>query len=127
MERRFLLGLAILILVLIFAVGTFIGMKVIHRPGEEALTKAAQLALDGNMEQAIPLAQGAYSRWQKYRDITAAFADHNPMDDTERLFRQMLVYAETGEDPHFAACCSELSAMLKAIYETHGFSLKNIL
>ena len=59
--------------------------------------------------------------------ITAAFADHNPMDDTERLFREMLVYAETGEDPHFAACCSELSAMLKATYETHGFSLKNIL
>ena len=126
MERRFLLGLAILFLVLIFAIGTAIGMKAIHAPGEAALTQAAQYALAGNMEQAVPLAREAYDRWKKYRGITAAFADHNPMDDTERLFREMLVYAETGEDPHFAACCSQLSAMLKATYETHGFSLKNI-
>lgn len=127
MERRFLLGLAILLLVLVFAIGTGVGMKAILAPGEAALTQAAQYALAGNMEQAVPLAREAYDRWQKYRGITAAFADHNPMDDTERLFREMLVYAETGEDPHFAACCSQLSAMLKATYETHGFSLKNIL
>ena len=127
MERRFLLGLAILFLVLIFAIGTAIGMKAIHAPGETALTQAAQLALEGDMEQAPPLAQKAYDRWQKYRGITAAFADHNPMDDTERLFREMLVYAKTDEVPHFAACCTQLSAMLRAIYETHSFSLKNIL
>ena len=127
MERRFILGLVLLILVLAFAVGTSLGMKAIHAPGETALTRAAQLALEGDMEQALPLAQKAYNRCQKYRGITAAFADHNPMDDTERLFREMLVYAETDEVPHFAACCTQLSAMLKAIYETHSFSLKNIL
>jgi len=91
------------------------------------ITQAAQLALEGNMEQACALAYDAYARWNKYRDITAAFADHTPMDDTERLFQEMLVYAKTEEIPHFAACCTELSAMLKATYETHGFSLKNIL
>ena len=127
MERRFILGLAILLLVLAFAIGTGIGMKAIHAPAEAALTQAAQLSLEGDMEEAIPLARGAYDRWQKYRGITAAFADHNPMDDTERLFREMLVYAEENEVPHFAACCTQLSAMLKATYETHGFSLKNIL
>ena len=127
MERRFILGLVLLILVLAFAVGTSLGMKAIHAPGETALTQAAQLALEGDMEQALPLAQKAYDRWQKYRGITAAFADHNPMDDTERLFREMLVYAKTDEVPHFAACCTQLSAMLRAIYETHSFSLKNIL
>ena len=127
MERRFILGIVILTLVLALAVGAAIGMKAIHRPGEIALTQAAQLALSEDMDKAVPLARNAYARWQKYRSITAAFADHTPMDDTERLFREMLVYAETGEDPHFAACCSQLSAMLKATYETHGFSLKNIL
>ena len=126
MERRFILGLTILILVLVFAIGTAIGMKAIHRPGETALTEAARLSLTGDMEQAVSLAQNAYARWQKYRGITAAFADHSPMDDTERLFREMLVYAATGETPHFAACCTQLSAMLKATYEAHSFSLKNI-
>ena len=127
MERRFLLGLAILILVLAFAIGAAISMKAIHAPGEEALAQAARFALAGDMEQAVPLARGAYQRWQKYRGITAAFADHSPMDDTERLFQEMQVYAVAGEAPHFAACCTQLSAMLKAMYETHRFSLKNIL
>ena len=127
MERRFILGLAILILVLALAIGTAIGMKAIHAPGEAALKEAAELTLAGDFAQAVPLARGAYSRWQKYRSITAAFADHNPMDDTERLFQEMLVYAEEGEEPHFAACCTQLSAMLRAMYETHGFSLTNIL
>ena len=127
MERRFLLGLVILAVVLSFAIGAAIGMKAIHAPGEAALSQAAQYALSGKMEQAVPLAQDAYRRWQKYKSITAAFADHNPMDDTERLFREMMVYAEAEEVPHFAACCTQLSAMLKATYETHGFSLKNIL
>lgn len=127
MERRFILGLGILILVLAFAVGVAFGMKAIHAPGEAALEKAAQLALSGNMEQALSLARQAYDRWQQYRSVTAAFADHTPMDDTQRLFHQMLVYAEAEEAPHFAACCSELSAMLRAIYETHTFSVKNIL
>ena len=126
MERRFIVGLVLLILVLAFAVGTAVGMKAIHAPGEAALTQAAQLALAGNMEQAASLARDAYTRWQTYRGITSAFADHTPMDDTERLFREMLVYAQTGEVPHFAACCTQLSAMLKATYEAHGFSLKNI-
>ena len=122
-----ILGIFILILVLSLSVGTALGMQAIHKPGEEALTKAAQIALDGNMNDAVALARDAFSRWQKYRKITAAFADHTPMDDTERLFREMLVYAEAGEAPHFAACCSQLSVMLKATYETHGFSIRNIL
>ena len=127
MERRFILGIVLLVLALALCVSTTLGMKAIHAPAETALTEAARLALDGQMDAAVSLSTKAYNRWQKYRNLTAAFADHNPMDDTERLFREMLVYAETEEIPHFAACCSELSAMLKAMYEAHEFSLKNIL
>ena len=127
MERRLLLGIVILVLVLSLSIGTAFGMRAIHKPGEEALTQAAEIAVSGNLTVALPLALAAFDRWQKFRNITAAFADHTPMDDTERLFREMLVYAETGEAPHFAACCSQLSAMLRATYETHGFSIKNIL
>ena len=127
MERRFVLGIVLLVLVLALCVTTTLGMKAIHAPAETNLEKATRLALEDNMDAAISLAMDAYSRWQKFQNLTAVFADHNPMDDTERLFRQMLVYAQAKEAPHFAACCSELSAMLKAMYEAHGFSLKNIL
>jgi hypothetical protein len=127
MERRFIWGLTILLLALVFAIGTGIVMKAIHSPGEAALTQAAELALSGDMERAVPLAQDAYTRWQKYRSITAAFADHNPMDDTERLFREMMVYAETDEVPHFAACCRELARRVEAVSEAHRFSWWNVL
>lgn len=122
-----ILGVILLTVVLAFAIATGAGMKAIHAPGETLLTEAARLAMEDKLEEAVPLARQAFDRWEKFRDVTAAFADHNPMDDTERLFREMLVYAEAGEVPHFAACCTQLSAMLKATYETHGFSLRNIL
>ena len=127
MERRFLLGFFLLLLVLSFAIAAAIGMKAIHAPAEANLKEAARLALAEDWEHAIELARNAYNRWETYRGVTAAFADHNPMDDTQRLFEEMLVYAEAGEAPHFAACCAQLSTMLRAMYETHSFSLKNIL
>lgn len=126
MERRFLLGIGILVVILAFSIGVSIGMKAMHAPAERSLTLAAQYALAGNMEQAKPLAREAYHRWSAYRSITAAFADHTPMDDTERLFQEVLVYAETGEDAQFAACCRQTSVMLRATYEAHRFSFKNV-
>lgn len=126
MEKRFLFGVLLLLLVLLFSMGVAFGMRAIHRPAEEALSHASQLALQGDMDTALSLAQNAHSRWLRYKNITAAFADHTPMDDTERLFREMEIYAQTGETPHFSACCSELAAMVRAMYETHGFSLKNL-
>ena len=127
MNGRLILGISILCLTLALAIGVGIGARFIHAPAEAALTEAAELALRDQMDKAIPKAQFAYKRWQHYQDITAAFADHTPMDDTQRLFQEMLIYAQADERPHFAACCMQLSAMLNAIYETHGFSLKNIL
>lgn len=127
MKGRLILGISILFLTLALAIGVSVGAKAIHAPAEAALSEAAGLALDDRMDEAIPLAHAAYDRWQRYQGVTAAFADHTPMDDTERLFQEMLVYAQSDERPHFAACCRQLSAMLKAMYETHGFSFKNIL
>ena len=127
MEKRFYLGLAILLVLLLLGLGTTGIMQAIHQPVEQGLEQAAQYALSGNMEQALPLAQNAYNRWQKFHSLTASFADHNPMDDTDTLFQEMLVYGESGEVPHFAACCRELVILTQAMYDAHAFSLKNLL
>ena len=126
MEKRFYLGLVILGLLLALGVGASVIMQVIHKPVADKLYTAADLALQDKMDEALALSKKAYDRWQRFHSFTASFADHSPMDDTDTLFQEMLVYAEAGEAPHFAACCAQLSAMLKAIYETHSFSLKNI-
>lgn len=127
MEKRFYLGCAILVVLLGLGIGAALGMKAIHRPVEDLLSQAAELAMAENMDTALPLAQKAYDRWQKRHSLTASLADHSPMDDTDTLFQEMLVYGELGEIPHFAACCRELTFMVEAMYDAHAFSLKNLL
>ena len=127
MEKRFYLGLAILLLLLILGIGTSMAMKAIHEPVQTALVEAAAQAQSGDLSQALPTAQNAYDRWQKFHSITASFADHSPMDDTDTLFQEMLVYGQMEEIPHFIACCRQLMIMTEAMYDAHVFSLKNLL
>lgn len=127
MEKRFYLGIGLLALLLVISVLACFGMKAIHQPAEQALAQAAELALAGDMEQAVKLAQQSRSRWEHYRSCTASVADHSPMDDTENLFAEMEVYAAAGESAHFAACCLQLSNMAKAMYDAHSFTLWNLL
>ena len=127
METRFYLGLVILLVLLGLGIGTAMGMKTIHQPVEDLLRQAADLALEENLEEALPLARKAYAKWEKTHSITASLADHTPMDDTDTLFQEMLVYGQMEEIPHFAACCRELTVMIEAMYDAHAFSLKNLL
>ena len=127
MEKRFYLGLLILLMLLGLGIGTAAGMKAIHAPVEDLLTQAANLALADNLEEALPLARKAYKSWQKSHSFTASLADHSPMDDTDTLFQEMLVYGQAAEIPHFAACCRQLTVMVEAMYDAHAFSLKNLL
>ena len=127
MEKRFYLGLGILLVLLALGIGAAAGMKAVHQPVEDLLDRAARLALDENLEEALPLAQRAYERWEQCHSFTASLADHTPMDDTDTLFQELLVYGQMEEIPHFAACCRELVVMVEAMYDAHAFSLKNLL
>ena len=127
MEKHFYLGLTILILLLALGIGTTVAMQSIHKPVESALSKAADLAMADKLDEALSMAQKAYARWQKYHSVTASFADHSPMDDTDTLFQEMLVYGQTKEVPHFIACCQQLAILTEAMYDAHVFSLKNLL
>ena len=127
MEKRFYVGLILLIFLLAVGIGATIAMRAIHQPVETQLARAAQLAEAGNLTEALPLAEAAYRRWETFHAVTASLADHRPMDDTDTLFQEMLVYGQTEEIPHFIACCRELVIMTQAMYDAHAFSLKNLL
>lgn len=127
MEKRFYIGMAILLVLLVLGIGVSTGMKAIHAPVEELLEQAATLALQQDLEGAVSLAHEAYAKWVEVHSFTASLADHTPMDDTDTLFQEMLIYGQTQELPHFAACCRELAVMVEAMYDAHAFSLKNLL
>ena len=126
METRFYLGLVILLVLLGLGIAASVGIRAIHQPVETLLTQAANLAMADNLEEALPLARKAYKTWQKTHSFTASLADHSPMDETNTLFQEMLVYGQMEEVPHFIASCRELTVMVQAIYDAHAFSLKNL-
>lgn len=127
MGKRFYLGIGILVLFLGLGLGAAWGMDVIHAPAEQWLEQAAQRALEGNMEEAVGLARDAHQRWQQNWKRSASLADHNPMDEVDQLFAEMEVYAQAGDQEHFAACCAQLSKLVGSMADAHRFNWWNFL
>ena len=121
------LGIVLLVLLLLMGIFTGIATKAQHTKTEQILDAAIEKAIHEEAEEAIALGKQAHRRWQKQRNITAMIADHTPMEDVDALFAQMEIYAQTGEIPHFTACCKELAARIAAVAEAHQFNLINIL
>lgn len=120
-------GLAILIVFLIAGFVTAEVMEDAHLPTERLLAQAAEMTLKGDFEGAVALGFEAKSRWERHWDGTATVADHSPMDDVDALFAEMEIFAKTGEAPHFASVCKELSQRIQAVAGAHRFSWWNIL
>jgi len=120
-------GIAILAVFLALGFYTSDAVEKAHHPTELLLKQAAEEAVSGDFAQGVSLGMEAKTRWERHWNGTAAVADHSPMDDVDALFAEMEIYAKTGEEPHFAACCLELSKRMKAMSEAHKFSWWNIL
>ena len=121
------LGAGVLVVFLVLSLVTTVAMDNAHQPACDLLSQAADKTLSGDFDGAVPLAMEAKSRWEKSWNGTAVVADHSPMDDVDALFAEMVTYAESGEEPHFAACCRELSRRVAAVSEAHRFSWWNVL
>lgn len=121
------LGAGILLLFLVLGLVVTGAMDRAHLSTGQMLAQAAEQSLEGDLDGATALAMAAKARWERQRRGTATVADHNPMDDVDRLFAQMEVYAKAQEAPHFAACCAELAHLLQATADAHRFSWWNVL
>lgn len=125
--KRFWLGIGILVVLLVLGLWVQLGMAALYRPVTQELEAAAQAALEEQWPQALRLAEGVSSRWERYRGVTSSVADHTPMDEVDMLLAELEIYGQAREAPHFAACCSQLSRMLEAIAQAHGLNLWNLL
>ena len=121
------LGAVVLVVFLILGFVVSGAMDNAHNPASDLLRQAADMTLTGNFEEAIPLAMEAKYRWEQAWNGTAVVADHSPMDDVDALFAEMMTFAESGEEPHFASCCRELAQRVEAVAEAHRFSWWNVL
>ncbi len=121
------LGVGILVVFLIGGIVAATEMDNAHLPTVELLEQASEMTMNGAFGEGVLLGLEAKDRWERQWNGTAAMADHSPMDDVDALFGELEVYAITGEEPHFAACCAELAKRIKAVAEAHKFSWWNVL
>ena len=120
-------GFAILIVFLVLGILVSVTINNTHETACDLLSQAADLTLAGDFEEAVSWAMAAKTQWETAWNGTAVVADHSPMDDVDALFAEMEIYAKTGEEPHFAACCRELAQRVEAVSEAHRFSWWNVL
>lgn len=124
---RLWLGVGLLILLLLLGLWVSAATADIHRPLAESLRQAEEAALSGDWGTAEACAQDAYARWARTWQLTAAIADHTPMDEIDGLFAQLPVYARVREAEDFSAACAELSRRVRAMGDAHSLTWWNLL
>ena len=125
--KHFWLGTAILLLLLLSGFLTTMTFSRIHPPLQEILNSAEAAALAGDETKAAFFADTARSRWKKYRSLTAAVADHAPLEEMDAAFSVLETYAQLGWWGEFAALCAQLSQMAGAMAESQAFVWWNLL
>ena len=127
MERRFWYGLGVLLVMLGLGLWTARAIENRQQPISKTLERAAQVALEGDIEQGAVLVSHAKEAWGQARGLTATAADHGPMEEIESLFAQIQIYAQAGEQTDFSAYCTRLAQLVAAVGEAHKLSWQNLL
>ena len=125
--KRTWIGLGLLAAILALSLWGADYMGKCHGASARDLNRSASLAGEGQWGQAEALMRRAEKNWQKKRGVTAAFADHEPMDEAEGLFAQLEVYARERDAAAFSAAAARLATLLQAIADAHRLNLVNLL
>ena len=125
--KGFFIGVAVLAILLVTGAVIAWGMDAIHQPIAQQLQQAEQAALAEDWDTALREAAAARDAWDSGWRITAAFADHTPMDDIDGLFAELEIYAKAREKDHFAATCAHLAQLAEAMAKSHSPTWWNLL
>lgn len=116
--RRLIIGLTALSLLLAMGIGVALLFGRAHASTAALLEDAADASLTEDWDTATALFLRAKDRWEQYRHVTAAFSDHEPMDEIDGLFARLEQYALQKNSHHFPALCAHLAALAQAIADS---------
>ncbi len=125
--RRLWIGVSFLVVILTAGIVLTVAFVRIHRPLSQDLRQASQLAMEGAWEKATALTEQARADWMQYREMIAAVADHEPLEEMERLLEQLQVYAQQRRTADFASRCVELASLADAMLESQQLTWWNFL
>ena len=126
MERRFYLGIGILVLLLV--VGIFCGSWINKANNQvvQYLSQAEEAVRAENGEHALALTRQAQKLWKQTWHRIAMVADHTSMDEIDGLFAQMEYYAQDGA-ALFGANCARVRELVSAVSDGHQLTWWNLL
>ena len=124
--RRVWLGIGILVFLFTIGIAADIILDHICQPISENLTKASNLAENGQFEQAFSMAMDAKKSWEHAWHGVGFLSDHSPMDEIDGLFSQAQAYAQMGAYDDFSASCARISNLITAVAEAHSLSWWNL-
>jgi hypothetical protein len=126
MERRFYLGIGILVLLLVMGIFCGIWVNNTNEQVVQCLTQAEEAIRMGYRDHALSLAHQAEMLWQQAWHRIAVVADHTSMDEIDGLFAQMAYYAQT-DASLFGAGCARVRELVSAVSDGHQFTWWNFL
>ena len=125
--KRCWFGFGLLLILLGSSIWVTWHMDKTHTPMADTVEEAAQRALSGDWGNALALGQQAQDLWEQGWNISAAFADHEPMEEINGLFSQLKIYGQNRDPLGFAVVCAQLKESLEAMGDAHGFVWWNLL
>lgn len=125
--KRLWIGISFLVLLLAGGITLSLGMVSLHNRISSQLSAASRSAQAQDWEAALQLSDAAGKDWDKYRHITAAFTDHEPIEQMDSLFSQLDTFRAFALSAEYAATCQHLADLSGAIAESHSLTWWNLL
>lgn len=125
--KRMWIGVVLLAVLLISGILVTEFMERTHGPIAEDLAEAAALAMEGHWDKAEALTVKVRKSWEKRLPLTAAFVDHEPMEEVEALFARIDVCARERNRLDFASTCAYLAKLMEALGESHSLNFRNLM
>ena len=125
--KRLYIGVCVLLILLLLGLFISLATEYMYTPVSQLLEEATQAALSDNFAFATQKMEEAKKLWEHYKAATATVADHTPMEEIDHMFSEAHIYAKSNDTPHFAACCAQLSVMVRDMADAHSMNLWNLL
>ena len=125
--KRIWIGIILLTVLLGAGFWTSNFMDRTHNPIAQDIRRAGNFALEERWSTAQACSKRGQARWEKKRPVTAAIADHEPMEEIDALFAQLDTYAKTEDEVAYSALCAHLASLLEAVSQSHSLTWWNLM
>ena len=125
--KRLWFGVALLAALLAAGAGLSFGITALHEQLARQLDDACAAMEQEDWETATALAASAKAKWERSRYFIASCVDHEPLEQLDSLFSELEVYRHRRMSADYAAVCSHLAHISRAIGESHALKWWNLL